>query len=53
MDEAKYQELLEAIRDSKKEVQQEIAELKKDVTAAQEKSSQELASKISKSAYQF
>ena len=53
MDEVKYQELLEAIRDSKKEVQQEITELKKDITAAQEKSSQELASKISKSVYQF
>ena len=53
MDEAKYQELLQAIRDSKKDVQQEIADLKKDVTAAQEKSSQELASKISKSTYQF
>ena len=53
MDETRYQELLEAIHDSKRDVQQEITELKKDNTAAQEKSSQELVSKISKSTYQF
>ena len=53
MDKARYQELLEAICDSKRDVQQKIAELKKDVTVMQEKSSQELASKISKSTYQF
>lgn len=57
MDEQKYKELLDTIRESKQDVQKELAasmaELKRDVTAVQEKTSQELASKISKSSCQF
>ena len=57
MDDERYKQLLDAINDSKRDVQNKLAssleELKRDVNAVQEKASQDLASKINKSTYQF
>ena len=60
MDEEKYQKLLDAIQDSKRDVDSlekkllsSIDHLKYDVTDVQQKASQELAAKINKSSYQF
>ena len=57
MDDERYKQLLDATNDSKRDVENKLAssleELKRDVNAVQEKASQDLASKISKSTYQF
>ena len=60
MDEEKYQKLLDAIQDSKRDVDNlerkllsSIDDLKRDVTDVQQKASHELAAKINKPAYQF
>ena len=60
MDEEKYQKLLDAIQDYKRDVDilekkllSSIDHLKCDVTDVQQKASQELAAKINKSSYQF
>ena len=57
MDDERYKQLLDAINDSKWDVENKLAssleELKQDVNAVQEKASQDLESKINKSTYQF
>ena len=57
MDDEKYKQLLDAINDSRRDVESKLTssleELKRDITAVQEKASQDLASKINKSTYQF
>lgn len=52
MDE-KLDELMEEIRQSKREVEEKIADLKSEVNLAQQKTSQDLAKKIGNSSYQF
>ena len=60
MDEEKYQKLLDAIQDSKRDMDNlkrkllsSIDDLKHDVTDVQQKASHELAAKINKPSYQF
>lgn len=56
MDEERYKQLLDAILESKKKVEKLsflLEVLKRDITAVQEKVSQDLASKIDRSACQF
>ena len=53
MDEDRYKALMDAITNSKQEVEGKLTELRKEVTQAQQQTSQELASKFNKSSYQF
>ena len=53
MDEDRYKALMDAITNSKQEVEGKLTELRKEVTLAQQRTSQELASKFNKSSYQF
>ena len=67
MDEEKFEQLMEELRQSRdetrqsreeerksrKDLEKKIVDLQKEVTAAQEKTSKELAQKITKSSYQF
>ena len=52
MDE-KFDELMREIRQSRREVEEKIADLKTEVNSAQQKTSQNLAKKIGNSSYQF
>ena len=57
MDEAKFQQLMEAIQTTQKDLKTDfsaqISKLKKEVTAGQESLSQEVVKKLNKRAYQF
>ena len=55
--EAKLQELMDAIQSTQRELKadfsEQISQLKKEVTAGQESSSQEVVKKLNKRTYQF
>ena len=57
MSDEKFQELMDAIRASKQDLQKDftdqIAKLKSEVTAGQETSSQEVVKRLNKRSYQF
>ena len=53
MDPAQFREIMDAIAKSRSDLEVKIHDLKKDVHTVQEKTSQELAQRISHSSYQF
>ena len=53
MDTAQFKELMDAISASRTDLQGQLTDLKREVQSVQEKTSHELAQKISKSSYQF
>ena len=53
MDEDRYKALMDAITNSKQEVEGKLTELRKEVTEALQRTSQELGSKFNMSLYQF
>ena len=53
MDDEKYKTLFDAINSSKQEVEGKLTEFWKEMTQAQQRTLQELASKLNKSPYQF